>query len=556
MNKFFKNEKYFYDFRLGYVIFLLLYSVARQNVTALQPFLMNDILNYIVILFAGILFLWDILVFKNNIKTKYIWLLGVVFVLTLITSVVNFKYAFVENIKAAANMFIQFFVLYGMGKSLTKEHIDHEIKVIGSVLGAFWLVCVVISNIMYLFDISYEQMNYLWATPTMIPQGFIHVHEDLVVMRLWGIFVDPNFAATISIIVIFICIYLIYLTKRKWVKALHIVNILSQFVFIVLSNSRTALLSLLFVALVATWYFSWNFIVKINKGFFAKVFVKEILCVVMSVAVVVVCFAGYTLTQKGLPYLRYAVSLTQKTEAVDMRVQPVINNKFMILSKEADVLHVNSFINIVSAPENDDVVSLDREDTEIKNDISNGRFELWADGYKVFCESPIIGVGPRGYQLVAREINPEMAVAQKSVHNSFMELLMGNGALGFALVFAFFICCAVSGICVRKKGFDINFRVGIFLVCTLSGLVGGFFVSSLFYYLSGISIIVFLMLGYAMAYVNYQKEVDVKQRIESKKKKLNDKIKEDLSSVDYSNLDIKKLMDDYSITSDEIKKQS
>ena len=163
--------------------------------------------------------------------------------------------------------------------------------------------------------------------------------------------------------------------------------------------------------------------------------------------------------------------------------------------------------------EDDEIASLDREDIEAKDDISNGRVEMWLEGFDVLKKNPVIGVGPRSYHTVATEMveqtGEKMAISKISIHNSYMELLMGNGIVGFLLLLAFFVLCAKDAFMLRFKNTDSLFTVGVLMLIVLSALAGGMFISSLFYYLSGISVVAFAMLGYALAYMQCVKKESV-----------------------------------------------
>lgn len=482
MAKLLKNENTYFNIRLVYIVCILIYSAARQNITAIQPFLMSGIFNAAIIFGAGVIFLWDLIFFRNVLKTKYIWALAGLFVLTGVSILLNFKYALVDNVKAAANMFIQFFVLYAVGNRMTKERIHRDVTVIGSALGALWMVAVVVSLAMYFFDITYNQVHTLWGAASAIPQGFVRFHDGAVVMRLWGVFIDPNFAAAISIMVICFCIYMLHKTEKRWVKALHITNIVLQSLYVVLSNSRMALLILLFLALVGGWYISAAGLRKSKcKVIAEKRLWRELTALALSVVMVFACYLGVAVTKKALPYVQYGISYISGGEASD-----------------GD-----------SATE-DEIASLDREDISSKDDISNGRLKMWFEGFDVLEKNPIVGVGPRSYHEIAKEIVAEsgaqMTIANKSIHNSYMELIMGNGIVGFLMLLAFFVLCAKDAFVLRFKNKGSLFTVGILMLIVLSALAGGMFISSLFYYLSAISVVAFGMLGYAVSYMQCEKQ--------------------------------------------------
>ena len=70
----------------------------------------------------------------------------------------------------------------------------------------------------------------------------------------------------------------------------------------------------------------------------------------------------------------------------------------------------------------------------------------------------------------------------------------------------FFVLCAKDALVIRIKNAKSLFTVGILMLIVLSALAGGMFISSLFYYLSGISVVAFGMLGYAIAYMQCVKK--------------------------------------------------
>ena len=68
--------------------------------------------------------------------------------------------------------------------------------------------------------------------------------------RLFGVFPDPNFGATISVVVILLSVYYIKTNSNRAFTLFNSLNILLQLMFISLSGSRTALIVLLTVTAV------------------------------------------------------------------------------------------------------------------------------------------------------------------------------------------------------------------------------------------------------------------------------------------------------------------
>lgn len=498
--KLLKNEALYSGIRVGFIITTIIYSLVRQNVTAIQPYLMSDILNLAVIGIAGLLVLWDVLIFRNIWKTKYIWLLAGFGVLTVISSAVGFKYGYMENVKTIANLFIQFCLLYVVGAKKDRKSLEKEMRVISTAVGAAWLIAVVISVFMYFADISYEQNRYLWGDVTVIPQGFVHEHMGAVVMRLWGVFVDPNFASCVSIAIIAMSLFAIVTTKKKGLRAFHIVNVVFQYLYVVLSNSRMGLLALCLSVFVGGWYYSF-FILGGKK---LNVVVKELFSVIMAVICVAACYGSVVLTKTVLPYIRlgieYTVDFVTSEEATTLPEETTTGEDATTGEESSTEESTTEETTTEEATTDKTVEKLDRQDVLVKSDVSNGRFGLWMEGIRtVFKENPILGVGPRNYHSAAKEIDDTTRISTGySIHNSFIELLMGNGIIGTLVFILFFLLCAKDIIIIRYKNPSRAKSVGFLAAGMINLLACGMFIACLFYTLSGATIILFTFLGYAV----------------------------------------------------------
>lgn len=523
-----KNEKLFSGIRLAYIIAVIIYSLARQNITALQPYLMSDILNVIVIAVAAVLVCWDVFVFKNIWKTKYIPILIVFVILTVISSVVGFKYGYIENIKALANLFIQFFLFFVVSVKKDSISLKKEACTIANAVGGFWAIPAVVSLFMYFADITYTATRHLWGESVEIVQGFVREHDGAVVMRLWGVFVDPNFASAISIAIVVLCLFVLFNSKNKFIKIFNIFNIVAQVLYIVLSNSRMALLISCLAVFTGVWYYAY-FLFKEKK---LNTIIKEFFSVVMAVVCAATCFFSVQIIKNVLPYVRYGIEYidekieadtTENTESTteNITVQSTEESTETLTTTEVSATIETSTQNVVeetTVPEivpvkPTEVVSteevttkgnviekLDREDAAVKEDKTNGRFDLWMEGINnVFKPNVIFGVGPRNYNAVAKLTDPDLRISSGfSIHNSYVELLMGNGLTGTLILALFFVLCAVNAVVIRYKDPQKAKSVGILMVCTLTLLACGMFIACLFYTLSGATIMLFTFLGYAV----------------------------------------------------------
>lgn len=502
MLKLLKNESLHSTIRAGYIVVLILYALARQNVTALQPYLMNDILNLFVIGVAGLLVLWDVVIFRNIWKTKYIWLLAGFGVLTVISSALGFKYGYMENVKTIANLFIQFCLLYVVSVKKDRKSLEKEFRVIATAVSAVWLVAVAVSVYMYFADITYTANRYLWGDVTEIPQGFVREHMGAVVMRLWGVFVDPNFASAVSIALIAMSLFSVVSSKNKGFRAFHTVNILFQYLYVVLSNSRMGLLALCLSTLAGGWYYSF-FILGGKK---LNIIIKEIFAVIMAVICVAACYGSVLLTKTVLPYVRLGIEYTaefigSEDESTTQAEETTLPEETTVPGEEVSTQEATTEETTTEEPTTQkEVEKLDRQDVVVKEDISNGRFGLWMEGLKtVFKENPVLGVGPRNYHSAAKEIDDSTRISTGySIHNSYIELLMGNGIIGALVLVLFLVLCAKDIIVLRYKNPRKAKTIGFLAAGMINLLACGMFIACLFYTLSGATIILFTFLGYAV----------------------------------------------------------
>ncbi len=515
MLKILKKESLYNSIRIVYIITVIIYALARQNITALQPYLMSDLLNVAVIGIAGVLVCWDVFVFKNIWKTKYIWLLAAFAGFTVISSIVGFKYGYIENLKTLANIFIQFCLLYVVGLSKDRKGLEKEVGIIITAVSVAWAIAVCASLFMYFADITYTQNRYLWGETSEIVQGFVREHMGAVVMRLWGVFVDPNFASAVCIAIIALSFFVAVTTKNKILRAFHIVNIILQFLYIVLSNSRMGLLILCLAVFAGVWYYSFLYIK--NKTW--HIIAKELISVVLAVLCVGICYLSVQVTKTVLPYVRLGIEyieeiLEEKPTQIDEITSSDIEETTLYeasteeattedpVSEEATSQEENTegVTTEETTTEEKTIEKLDRQDVAVKSDVSNGRFGLWMEGIStVFRQNILFGVGPRNYHTVANEIDPEMRISSGySIHNSFVELLMGNGIVGTLMLLLFLVFCAKDAVVVRYKNTRKAKSVGFLMISVLCLLACGMFIACLFYTLSGATIILFTALGYAV----------------------------------------------------------
>nr|WP_245249813.1 O-antigen ligase family protein [Vagococcus allomyrinae] len=236
--------------------------------------------------------------------------------------------------------------------------------------------------------------------------------------RLFGIFSDPNFAATICLVTVAVSLYYLFQKKEQKRLALNIffvINIIFQLAFVVLSGSRTGLLELYVVLLFATFMYTYQFNFKQNKKMYQKLMIS--------------------ILASGIMFLSAFVSLKIIRE-VFITVPSYIVESVTTIENDGNSSKIKK--NRISKK-----IDLSRADVENSEDVSNGRVNIWKTGIKLFNEQKIIGVGPsrEGIVAFAEDKFPDSVIAKTglSLHSFLVQTLTGTGILGFIVFFSFFI---------------------------------------------------------------------------------------------------------------------
>ncbi|MDH5126265.1 O-antigen ligase family protein [Enterococcus faecalis] len=332
---------------------------------------------------------------KSNQKKFDIWLILFIAIM-LISSLVNIKYGLAGNLKLIMWQAIYFFVIFQYGKDYGKK--DKIFDYFFVILIIFWFFSAIISLWMFFtqFGVKIPMDNRYYP----LRMGFLG-------NRLFGVFPDPNFGATISVVVILLSVYYIKTNSNRTFTLFNSLNILLQLMFISLSGSRTALIVLLTVTAVGMFFVSYHS-KKIDSQ---KLFLRWILSIISSLLTIAVLYLIIDALKTGLSYIP---SLLQMKEAS----LPTIDTK-----------------------NNLNKVNLDRPDVSNGGDISNLRFSLWSSAVEIFKSSWLVGASAANYIPYAHDVLPDSFIGQNTLttHNFVFLIMASTGASGLLVFFIFFI---------------------------------------------------------------------------------------------------------------------
>ena len=466
-------EKNYFKINLAFILIVAVYCMCGL-IVPLQFISANKVVAGGMTLLGILLATYNLVIKKVYLKIKTIEYLLLFFAFNIITSILVISYGYSTNIKNALIFYIYFLTVFPIFTEITREEgkkiYDYFFYTV-TVLNTFG---VLVSLIQFVLLKGYRVHDY---------KG-LYIRQGFVESRLFGILASPNFLSLISLIII-IFLVLKICSFEKVYRFISIVAIVLNFIYIVLSGSRTAFICMMIAAVI------YSIVMFYQKGN-----VKSLLKVALAIVVVLFSYKAVNFTSEQ--YLKYN---KERLEVQDKKLENKDNN-----------------------------LSLERTDTSEEN-ISNNRFAIWKSTASFVPKKPIFGYSGGNWYEIGKKTNPDEYIIKEHylTHNGYLEILFYNGLAGFIsmgiFVLSFFISM-VKRIFRDKKEDLVNKDLLSIVMILMVILVSNLFLSSTFYGISLLGIILFLMAGYFYSIVSTDK---------SNFKKLDiDEIKEvELGVMDY-----------------------
>ena len=466
-------EKNYFKINLAFILIVAVYCMCGL-IVPLQFISANKIVAGGMTLLGILLATYNLVIKKVYLKIKTIEYLLLFFAFNIITSILVISYGYSTNIKNTLVFFIYFLTVFPIFTGITREEgkkiYDYFFYTV-TVLNTFG---VLVSLIQFVLLKGYRVHDY---------KG-LYIRQGFVESRLFGILASPNFLSLISLIVI-IFLVLKICSFEKVYRFIGIVVIALNFIYIVLSGSRTAFICMMIAATI------YSIVMFYQKGN-----IRSLFKVVLAIVVVIFSYKAVNFTSEQ--YLKYN---KERLEAQDKKLENKDNN-----------------------------LSLERTDTSEEN-ISNNRFAIWKSTASFIPKKPIFGYSGGNWYEIGKKTNPDEYIIKEHylTHNGYLEILFYNGLAGFismgVFVLSFFISMVKRIFRDKKEGL-VNKDLLSIVIILMVILVSNLFLSSTFYGISLLGIILFLMAGYFYSIVSTDK---------SNFKKLDiDEIKEvELGVMDY-----------------------
>ena len=452
-----------------YAIAVLIYQLAYTLVPVRQ-FLNMTGLTMISSLLAvtGIAIAGANLLFNRKVyKTKSVLLLIALIVVMGISTLLNFRYGFVQNVKTILWQTALLLVVFTCNIGNEENFFEKAFKWTYWILTAFYLPAVIVSLYQYYFNIHYI---------TEVEMGT--VRQGFTEGRLFGVFSSPHFAAISTVILIIASVYYFLKTKKIALRIFLAFFSLLNFIYTVLSGSRSALLALCATVLVVAFTVFYKSLFVKKK---IKICVRFLVAVVLAFLVTIGTYVVFEATADLNVFILKQVNDGDTTEIPD-EITP------------------------------EDEIIYEREDIEGGN-ISNNRFTIWREYIEVAVgdiKTSLFGASPGGYMIYTAENYPDKYIVTHirenapsmyergiiyDTHNAYISAFVSTGVIGFGLLLIFLFICAAKAI---KHIFSPN-RVSLGFALSLSlvifTLAVSFFDSDLFYKCTGTAVIFWLFCG-------------------------------------------------------------
>lgn len=446
---------------LAYVAVMLLFQILFQ-ISPVMSFLattpLRSIQTYLGLLGGGLIVL-DLFTTKRIWEGKQRLLLYAILVLAALASVRMIRYGVKENLFKLCFAAIQFTLIASCAHRTDRASLQKYIRTFFFVVLAIWFVACCVSLYQYVEQISYRYVvDPLAKDSSSTRQGF---YDN----RLFGIFYTLNHAAYISLFFLVIAVVCTFRERSMWARLGLSLAALVLLCHIILSGSRSAMLSLVICSAVLTWALVRNALKGHGPSRFA-------IPVGAAILAAILCFGGYQGLKDGLthlPYLRSLLSYHQQTDDPTAPSDP---------DPEPDY--------------NEDI--LDRDGLEA--DVSNGRISIWKDYVSLYPQVGPIGLSPGNYMPYVLENHPDLYIVEYvrvhypdkyqsgiayHVHSGYMMVYVSAGILGLLCLVAFMILCLIKVLRTFRKNRQLSHLYIGALALVVAGAVSAMLDEGLFF---------------------------------------------------------------------------
>ncbi|MEG1311765.1 MAG: O-antigen ligase family protein [Romboutsia sp.] len=446
-------------FKITFLLWGLVHSVTLgQYVTSYA--------SPIIILWGGLLVIKTIFIDRVNLSNKYLILVYAFLASYVVTIFLNRDLNFLGNTKTLIWGVIMMIALFVNDYDKNKEEVLNDICRISRAVVIATLIISGIALIQFFFNINFWSPR---VDGRPMPQGYYAA-------RLWGIYIDPNQACNVAIISMMLSL-VVYIKNTLLNRKLLIFNIVVQYIYLVLSGSRGGEIGFIFASIVLMYLVVVYIIKDKIKGIASRMIIGFVLSFIFTFGLI-----------STFPETRKALSIVPNTTyKMKQSIDNISSgNKDKDKEKDKDKDKGN--------------LTVERPDAT----GSNGRIELWTDGFELSKKFPMFGVGDRNLMIKAQELMPESSITDQYVHNGFLHMLISGGIV--AVVIMLILIGIVAVIAIKKIIFNKKYNEEYYVYSSISILIGSIlittiFLTEIFYQNSFTASILWIFMGY-LVYLN------------------------------------------------------
>lgn len=484
-----------------------MYCVPLRDALAGYDGLVFDGVIFTALGFVGVgLIVWDFFTGRSLFQIPYADILVAFFAACMIGIVINRQYSFFSNIKGLVLVALQTFLFAAIITRTRGKCVLKWFHILADVFIAIWLAGVVWSLGQYCVQYADVRDLILGLGGAVQTQrvGFMQG-------RLFGIFMDPNYASVCSLIAIALSAgNLISANRPRLVKGYYILSIILQIFYVVLSGSRTgSIAGVVVAAFCAAFLLTKRFgrphqakhSGKVNGGLFLTVGALSVL----------ILFGGYRVTQTALSYVPGLVSSVaeslEQTDEPNVQTTPGSSAEPTV---EPDVQTTPG-----SSADGEDghqhqgntSVDLNRTDVTESDDITNHRLTIWSDCLELVKATPWFGTTSRGYMEWAKKLIPDSFLVARgySAHNGYLMLLMATGVIGFGIMMVWMglIVWKVLSYLIRRWDSRDEYYWPVYICAMVLAMIAiaAFPLQSIFFSHDLADTMFWLLLGFAMCFM-------------------------------------------------------
>ncbi len=462
-----------------YGIFLFGYEIGllRQVIAPLHLLLIG---------WAGVLFMYDLLIRRIWTRLPYWKLLALFLISACMTVLSTLEGGWIAGVKSLVMIALPLVAFYPV--CILENEAQRRNALIKAMMGAALIIFLASLAALGMYLVRYSEVLTFMGVERVTGYRYYSAQDPTSGMLLYGFYEDTNHAAAYALVFSVYSIFLYCACKqglfsRRWMNGVGrifaVINLVVQLTYFPLANSRGGWACLL-VAAMAT-VFLYCFCSRLSEK---RKWLRALKAFAIGVVCVVLLSAGLLALRSGMSQISLALR-----EVSTQTVKPSEPVSTGDEKTETNYSH----------PEQDrtEVDSFDKKDAN----TGSGRLWIWKDVLSLYAKRPILGVGSDyKFYAVKYEVAPNTIGSGREPHNSYLDVLLAYGAVGFLILMAFWCLClwrVLRRMVTCGKQLDGLYYFAFFAVLLIAGI--SFFLSCVFVNTTAMYYLLMIMTGYLIA---------------------------------------------------------